>query len=121
LKQIEDYLRGGINLAKESGYSQKVKITNVTDDVLKEWIDKLARGRVLVKTGGDEELMMAIAYKRVPLADTFDNSFKILTPKTVELDGVVRNVLDGPQIPGRGSLIDMGVDPTSKKQIFAVV
>ena len=121
LKQVEDYLRGGINLAKESGYSQKVKITNVTDDVLKEWIDKLARGRVLVKTGGDEELMMAIAYKRVPLADTFDNSFKILTPKTVELDGVVRTVLDGPQIPGRGSLIDMGVDPTTKKQIYAVV
>jgi hypothetical protein len=122
LKQIEDYLRGGINLAKESGYSQKVKITNVTDDVLKEWIDKLARGRVLVKTGGDEELMMAIAYKRVPLADTFDNGFKILTPKTVELDGVVRNVLDGPLgKPGRGSLIDMGVDPKTKEQIYAVV
>jgi hypothetical protein len=121
LKQIEDYLRGGINLAKESGYSQKVKITNVTDDVLKEWIDRLARGRVLVKTGGDEELTMAIAYKRVPLADTFDNGFKVITPKTVELDGVVRNVLDGPQKPGRGSLIDMGIDPKTKEQIYAVV
>ena len=53
--------------------------------------------------------MMAIAYKRVPLADTFDSAVKI-TGKTVELDGVVRTVLDGPQIPGRGSLIDMGVD-----------
>ena len=121
LKQIEDYLRGGINLAKKSGYSEKVRITNVTDDVLKEWIDRLARGRVLVKTGGDEELMMAIAYKRVPLADTFDNGFKILTPKTVELDGVVRNVLDGPKTPGRGSLIDMGLDPKTKEQIYAVV
>jgi hypothetical protein len=121
LKQIEDYLRGGINLAKESGYSQKVKITNVTDDVLKEWIDKLARGRVLVKTGGDEELMMAIAYKRVPLADTFDEAFSVLTPKTVSIGGVTRNVLDGPQVPGRGSLIDMGVDPKTKEQIYAVV
>ncbi len=122
LKQIEDYLRGGINIAKESGYSQKVKIANVTDDVLKEWIDRLARGRVLVKTGGDEELMMAIAYKRVPLADTFDNGFKIIDPKTVELDGVARTVLDGPlNKPGRGSLIDMGIDPRTKEQIYAVV
>ena len=120
LKQIEDYLRGGINLAKESGYSQKVKVTNLNDDVLREWIERLAKGRVNIKTGGDAELMFATAYRRVPLQETFDNGFKVITPKTVELDGVVRNIIDGPKKPGRGSLIDLGKDPNGER-ILGVV
>lgn len=111
LKQIEDYLRGGVNLAKESGYSQKVKITNVTDDVLREWIDRLAKGRVTLKTGGDAELMMAVSYRRVPLQETFDEAISNIKPS---------QIIDGPRKPGRGSLIDMGKTPNGE-QILGVV
>ena len=121
LKQIEDYLKGGINLAREGGYSTKVKVPVVTDDVLREWIERLAKGRVGVKTGGDSDLMLAIAHKRVPLADTFDEAISAVTPKTVSIGGVTRDILDGPTVPGRGSLIDMGLDPTTGEKVLAVV
>lgn len=121
LKQIEDYVKGGLNLAREGGYSSKVKVPVVTDDVLREWIERLAKGRVGVKTGGDEDLMLAVAHKRVPLADTFDEAVSGITPKTVSLGGVTRDIMDGPTVPGRGSLIDMGVDPATGEKVLAVV
>lgn len=112
LKQIEEYLRGGINLAKESGYSQKVKVTNVTDDVLKEWIERLAKGRVTLKTGGDAELMMAVSYRRIPLQETFDEAISNIQPS---------QIIDGPRKPGKGSLIDMGKDPNGQQVLGVVI
>lgn len=96
LKQIEDYLQGGIKIGKESGWSENV-VVNVTDDnVLREWIDKLAKGRVDLKTGGDEDLLIAIGHRRVPL----DESMTTLANDIKPID-----IIEGPKTPGRGSLI----------------
>lgn len=111
LAQIQKYLDNGINIVGDADYSIKVPVTGVDDDVIRQWIDHLAKGRVNVKTGGDQDLMFAVGYKRVPLNDTYTEFANTIDPK---------NILDGPRNPGRGSLVDLGVD-TNGEKITAVV
>lgn len=110
LKDLEKYLDNGINIIKEDGWSFKSKINTIDDDVLREWIERLAKGRVDLKTGGDKELMFAVGYRRVPLNETFAEFADDIDP---------RQILDGPSNPGRGSLVDLS--GKGKEKILAVV
>lgn len=111
LSQIRKYLDNGINIVGENDYSIKALVTGVDDDVLRQWIDHLSKGRVNLKTGGDEDLLFAVGYKRVPLNETF-------TEFADNID--LKQIKDGPKNPGRGSLIDLGRDQDGNG-ILAVV
>jgi hypothetical protein len=110
LADIEKYLTNGVNIIKEDGWSVKSRVSVVDDDVLREWIERLAKGRVNIKTGGDTELAFAVGYRRVPLDETFSEFAKDIDPKKIK---------DGPSIPGKGSLVDLSKKGEGK--VFAVV
>jgi hypothetical protein len=111
LAQIEKYLDNGINIIGDGDYSIKVPVRGIDDDVLRQWIDHLAKGRVNLKTGGDADLAFAVGYKRVPLNETFTEFANNIQPS---------QFVDGPVNRGRGTLIDLGKDANGER-IQAVV
>ena len=97
LDEFTRYLQNGLNITDARGYSQgTLKITDVDDDVLRLWMERLIRPRVALKTAGDDEIKMAVAYRRTPLGPR----------ETVSLDDLadVQVVPGGPQNFGPGSL-----------------
>lgn len=68
LDEFTRYLQNGINITDARGFTQApLKITNVTDDVLRLWLDRLIRPRVALKTANDPEIRLAVGYRRVPV------------------------------------------------------
>jgi len=118
VKQIEEYLKGGISLANSSGYSQKVIVSQVDDNVLRDWIEKLAKGRVDLKTAGDSELKFAIGHGRVPLPQTSVEAISSIKPSQI-IDGPGAIGVGGKA--GKGSLIDLGFDAAGKPEYGIVI
>ena len=111
LKQLERYLKEGVHIVDENGFSRKIKVTNVDDNVLREWIDRLAKGRVDLKTGGDQDLAFAIGHLRVPLDESFVAAADSIKPE---------QIIDGPKELGKGSLVDFGKDK-NEMLIYGIV
>lgn len=110
LKDLLKYLDNGIKIiGDEETFVRKV-LDGDNDDVLRQWIDLLAKGRINVKTGGDKELAFAVGYLRVPLKETFTEFASDINP---------RKIIDGPSTPGRGSLVD--VSKKGEGKILAIV
>lgn len=111
LDQFVEYLRNGVNIVDENGYSQGLyKVADPNDDVIKLWIDRLIGSRVELKTASDADVKFATGYRRVPLGPLGDVNAKDIRPQ---------DIIDGPKNLGRGSLIRTVDD--DGKEVFAVV
>jgi len=66
LKVLESTLKRGLKYVDDKGDAVYVKFDDVTDEVLTEWVNRLNRARVNMKTGLDEELNFALGYRQVP-------------------------------------------------------
>lgn len=66
LKILESTLKRGLKYVDDKGDAVYVKFDDVTDEVLTEWVNRLNRARVDMKTGLDDDIKFAVAYRRVP-------------------------------------------------------
>lgn len=99
LQALTNYLKNGAPIKnKETGVLNYFKIDDVTDDVLAEWIDKLAGSRIAIKTGGNERLKFALGYRMVP-----NGRQTTLDPR--DIDKAIHVLPGGPKKLGKGSLI----------------
>jgi hypothetical protein len=101
LRQFERYLKNGVTVVDENGFSRVLRVNEVNDDVLKAWIEKLAGARVELKTAGDSELKLAIGHRRVPYGPK-------QTIRSTDIND--RDIIEGPKEIGRGTIFRAGVD-----------
>jgi hypothetical protein len=101
LKALTNYLKNGVPIKnRETGIVNYFKVENVTDEVLAEWVDKLAGSRLAIKTGGNERLKFALGYRMVP-----NGAQTTIDPKTI--DATLHVLPGGPKKLGKGSLINI--------------
>jgi hypothetical protein len=93
LEVLERALKSGFKYASPDGKTTYVKIDDVNDEVLTEWLERLNRARVELKTGGDDELKFALGYRQVPKGPVDD----------IDVNDVIERI-DGPQT-GKGRLV----------------
>lgn len=111
LESLTRYLQTGIYTVDASGYGRVGRIAEVTDDVLREWIQRLSLSRINLKTGGDDELRFVLGYRRVPKGQRFGAKAD---------DFSDADFIDGPRTRGRGSLVRIGVDDEGT-DLFGIV
>jgi hypothetical protein len=103
LESLKKYLQNGVPIKnKETGEATLVKFKEVTDDVLLDWVYRLAEPRVALKSGGDETIRFATAYRQIPNGPRSSLDPNDLLPK---------NFIDGPKNFGKGSLIEVPGEP----------
>jgi hypothetical protein len=68
LELLSKQLRRGFRYATESGKTIYVKYERIDDELLTEWVERLNRSRVNLKTAGDSDLLFATGYRHVPIA-----------------------------------------------------
>lgn len=100
LESLTKFLQTGFYTVDENGYGRVLRIQQVDDTVLREWIERLAESRIALKTGGDDEMRFILGYRRVPTGNSFT-----VDPK--DFEGAI---LDGPITPGKGTLARYGTD-----------
>jgi len=111
LRQFERYLKTGVTIVDENGFSRVIKVKEVDDNVLKAWIEKLAGSRVELKTGGDPDLKLAIGHRRVPFGPT----------QSVDSNSIaLTDIVDGPRELGRGTVFRAGVDADGNEIFYLV-
>ncbi len=99
LDDLTRYLQGGVHVVDENGYSRILDVPVVDDNVLAQWIERLAASRVNLKSGNLDDIRIVLGYRRVPIGDTF----------TRRVDEIVDEIIDGPrERPGRGSIVRFG-------------
>ena len=111
LRQFERYLKNGVSVVDENGFTRTIRVDNVDDNILKAWIERLAGSRVELKTGGDPDLKLAIGHRRVPYGPTD-------TIRSTDIDPT--DILDGPRDIGRGTIFRGGVDADGNDIIYLV-
>lgn len=111
VERLTKYLQSGFSVVDENGYTRNFKITEVDDNVLREWIERLGESRVALKTGGDEEMRFILGYRRVPTGDSF-------TVDPRDLDGAI--LPGGPLRDGKGSLARLGQDAEGNEILVLV-
>lgn len=99
LDTLTAYLKNGVPIKnKVTGEVTYLKVTDINDRVLAEWIDRLAGSRLALKTGGDDRLRFALGHRMVP-----NGGQTTIDPRDID---EIRHVLPGgPKKLGRGSLI----------------
>jgi len=111
LRQFERYLKNGVPVVDEKGFTRVIRVKEVDDNVLKAWIEKLAGSRVELKTAGDPDLKLAIGHRRVPYGPTS-------TLRSTDIDPT--DIMDGPKEIGRGTIFRQGVDDDGRDVIYLV-
>lgn len=111
LRQIERYLKTGVTIVDDNGFSRLLKVKEVDDNVLKVWIEKLSGSRVELKTGGDPDLKLAIGHRRVPFGPT-----QSIDSKSID----ATDILDGPKEIGRGTIFRGAVDADGNETVYLV-
>jgi hypothetical protein len=111
LRQFERYLKNGVSVVDENGFTRTIRVDNVDDNILKAWIERLAGSRVELKTGGDLDLKLAIGHRRVPYGPTG-------TLRSTDIDPT--DIIDGPREIGRGTIFRGGVDADGNDIIYLV-
>lgn len=111
LRQFERYLKNGVSVVDENGFTRTIRVENVDDNVLKAWIEKLAGSRVELKTAGDPDLKLAIGHRRVPYGPTG-------TLRSTDIDPT--DIIDGPAEIGRGTIFRQGVDDDGQDIVYLV-
>ena len=103
LESLKKYLQGGVPIRnKDTGAVAYLQVKDVNDQVLQEWINRLSKNSIAMKTGGNQELAFALGYRRIP-----NGARSSLDPN----DLLPGNILDGPKTPGVGSLIEVPLEP----------
>ena len=111
LESLTKFLQGGFRVVDKNGYGQMLRVQEVDDKVLREWIERLGDSRVALKTGGDEEMRFILGHRRVPVGDR-------ITVDPRDLEG---SYLDGPVTPGKGSLVRLGADENGDEILGIVI
>ena len=111
LRQFERYLKTGVTIVDDNGFSRVIKVKEVDDNVLKAWIEKLAGSRVELKTAGDADLKLAVGHRRVPFGPTSSIDSNSINPT---------DILDGPKEIGRGTVFRSGVDEDGRDIVYLV-
>lgn len=110
LREIENRLKD-VKIVNDGGTFTRGSFKNTDDSVLSHWIDTELRTRVALKTGGNDDLRFAVAYRRVPngVRESVDPN-----------DFADADFLDGPLERGVGSLVDLR-DGARGEQALAVI
>jgi hypothetical protein len=112
LEVFKRYLENGFDTVDNAGYSRKLKLDYVDDDVLRLWISRLIEPRVALKTGSDDQIAVAVGYRRIPIGRS-----QIVSVD--EIAGATR-VTEGPEKIGRGYQFRT-VDDEGKEAVSVVL
>lgn len=101
LASLKKYLEDGFPITnKDTGAVEIIKVNNVTDEVLSDWIYRLSEPRLAIKSGGDDIIRFATAYRRVPNGARSTIDPKDLTEASY-IDGPKKSIVGREiQVPG---------------------
>lgn len=66
LVRLEQYLKSGRRYVTPAGKTVRVPATEVTDQVIRDWIEQENLARLNLKTGGSDDLRFAVAHRAIP-------------------------------------------------------